>query len=148
MVTVRCSAPCGSTHDEARPHHPLVDLVHGCDAFHVVDEDVHRLFAHHVAALFDGGQHGVAGYCALAVGESADGNVVRHVESHALGCIENADGRVVVDGKEGVGTVFAAQHMGRQLFGIGTVVAGVLQRVVVFQPMPDDGIVVSVEPVL
>ena len=66
----------------------------------MTDKDVGSLFAHTLASLLHSGEHGVAGYGTLTIGESADGNVVRHFETHALGGIHNAYGSVVVDGKE------------------------------------------------
>ena len=71
----------------------------------MTDEDVGSFLTHLDATLFDGGQHGVTGYGTLAIGEATDADVLRYLETHALGGIENADGSVVVDGKEGIRSV-------------------------------------------
>lgn len=67
------------------------------------DEDVRSLFTYHFTPLLYRCQHGIAGDGTVAVGESADGDVVRHLETHALGGIEDTYCRVIVDGKESIG---------------------------------------------
>ena len=96
----------------------------------MTDKDVGSLFAYTLSALFHSGEHGVAGYGALTIGESADGDVVGHLEPHSLCGIHNTYGSIVVDGEEGVRTVFALQQFGGDYLGIGAVVAEAHQCVV------------------
>ena len=111
-------------------------------------QDVGSLFADLHATLLDGGQHRVAGNGAVTVGETAYRHVVRDFQPHALGSVHDADGRVVVDGKEAVRAVVALQHFRRYGLSIGTVVADACQRLVKCQPMLQQGILIAVKAVL
>ena len=66
----------------------------------MTDEDVGSLLANTLAALLDCGEHGIAGNGPLTIGEAAYRNIVRHLQSHSLGCIHNTYGSVVVDGEK------------------------------------------------
>ena len=114
----------------------------------MTDKDVGGLFAHTLASLLHSGEHGVAGYGALTIGESADRYVVRHLEAHALGGIHNAYGSVVVDGKESIRVIIFFQQFGGYCFCVRTIVAEEPQLFVKFNPMTLKGVLISVEPVL
>ena len=114
----------------------------------MTDKDVGGLFAHTLASLLHSGEHGVAGYGALTIGESADGDVVRHLEAHALGGIHNAYGSVVVDGKESIRVIIFFQQFGGYYLCVRAIVAEECQLFVKFNPMTLKGVLISVEPVL
>ena len=111
-------SPCCPPDDQPCPDHPLHYFVLWQGSFHLVDEDVGGLFAHLFAALFYRRQHRLAGYGPLTVREAADGNVLRHPVAHALAGIENADGRIVVDGEERIGRCAQTHDVGRDGLGI------------------------------
>ena len=114
----------------------------------MANEHIDSLGTHHRASLLDRGEHGVAGHRPLTIGKPTDGDVLRHSQSHALDRIENADGRVVVHGKESVGTVCLAQHLGGDGLRIGTVVADAAQALVERQVVLQQRILIAVETVL
>ena len=114
----------------------------------MTNEDVGGLFANLDATLLDSGQHGVAGHGTLAVGKTTDADVLRHLEAHALSRIEDADGRVVVDGKEGIGAVFLLQDFGCQGLRIGTVITNAGDAFIIGQTMFQQGVLITVEAVL
>ena len=55
--------------------------------------------------LVYGGKGRVAGHGALSVGKSAHADVFGNAEALALGRLENAYGGIVINGKEGIGSV-------------------------------------------
>ena len=120
----------------------------GQGALDEADEDVGCLLAHTDAPLLNGGEHGVAADGALTVGEAADADVLRHPQPHALHGVEDADGRVVVDGEEGIGIVVAIEHVGRDELSVLTVVAIAREVNVEGQAMLQQCILVAVETVL
>jgi len=134
--------------DEAGAHYALDDLVNGDVALYLVYQYGGSLFAHLMAALLNSCQHGVAGYGALAISETADSDILWHSESHVLGGIENANGRVIIDGKEAVGRSISLQYMRRDSLCIGTVIADICQFWIILQIMLAQGILVAIEAVL
>ena len=101
-----------------------------------------------MAALLYRCQHRVAGHRALAVGKSTDGDVLGHPEAGMLRRIEDADSRIIVDGKETVGAVFHRQDGGCHIFSIGTIVADADNRLVNWQSVLQQGILIAIEAVL
>ncbi len=98
----RCTAD-----DETSAHHTLHHLVGRGNTLHMVYEDVDGLLTHHVATLLHGSKLRVAGNGSLAIGEAANADVLRDAEPHTFSRIEDAYGRIVVDGKEGIGAIRA-----------------------------------------
>ena len=101
-----------------------------------------------VSVLLHGGEGGVAGHGALAVGESADGYVAGHAQPHALGGVHYADGGVVVYCEECVGTVVGSEHFRRYALGVFAVVALHADASVGVKPVLAQGVVPSVVAVL
>ena len=106
----------------------------------MTDKDVGSLFAHTLASLLHSGEHGVAGYGTLTIGESADGNVVRHFETHALGGIHNAYGSVVVDSEKCIWVIIFFQQFGGYYLCVRTIVAERRPLFVKFKPMKLKGL--------
>ena len=98
--------------------------------------------------LINGGEHGVASQCPLSVGKSAHRHLVGHFQSHALGGVHDAYGCIIVHGKEGIRAVVAAEHFGRNQFGIITVVAGAHHTSIGIDVVLEQGIAPAVVSVL
>ena len=113
----------GAADDEAGLDDAFLGVVGGQGALHQADEDVGGLLAHLRAALLDGREHGVAHGGAETVGEAADAHLVGDREPHALDHRQDADGGLVVDGEEGIGTILHVHHCRRNALGVGAVVA-------------------------
>ena len=79
--------PRRPSYHQASSHHAPFRLVARQDTLHQVYQNVSSLLANLHPTLFDGGEHRIASHGTLAVGESADGDIVRHTEPHALGSI-------------------------------------------------------------
>ena len=101
-----------------------------------------------MAALFDSCQHRVTGYSSLTVGKATDADILWHAEPHVFGGIQDADGSIVVDGKEAIGRRVFLQHVWRDSLCVGTVVTDVCQLRVILQPVFAEGILIAVETVL
>ena len=112
------------------------------------DEDVGCLLAHHHATLLYSRQHGVAGYSTLPVRKATDADILGHPQTHALGSIKDADGRIVIDGKETVRTILHLQDFWRNSLSISTVVTKAHQCIVRLYVMLEQGIPVAVVSVL
>ena len=98
--------------------------------------------------LLDGGQHGVAGYGTLSVGEATDGNIFRHTVARMLHGVEDTDCRIVVDGKESVRRIVDSHDRGCDMLGIVTVVAHDNHILIDRHPMFQQGILITVVTVL
>jgi hypothetical protein len=88
---------------QSRSYNTLDDFVDRDATFHLVYQDVGGLLTYPMATLFDGCQHRVTGYSTLTVGKATNADILRYAEAHVLGSIQNADSRIVVDGKESIG---------------------------------------------
>ena len=111
------------------------------------DEDAGCFFAHPYSPLFHGGEHGVAGLGAVAVGEATDGYVFGYPEAHALGGVEYAHGRIIVHGEEGIGGILLSQQLWGNQLSVGSVVADAYKALVSLQSVFGDGVAVAVVPV-
>ena len=100
-----------------------------------------------MTTLLDGGQHGIAGHGTLTVGETTDADVLGHTEPSTLHGIEDADGCIVVDGKESVRPMLQSQDLWRQSLGIGTIVADTDDLVVDAQTVFQQRVLIAVETV-
>ena len=98
--------------------------------------------------MLNRGEHGVTGYGTLAVGKATDADVLRHPKPHSLDGIENANSRIVVDGKEGIRIVVAIKQLRRDQLGILTVVADTRQVLIELQATLQQGILIAIEAVL
>lgn len=114
---------CRPAHHESCSYHSFLNLVERYSALGLAYQNRCSLSAHLFSVLFDRGEHRVAGNGTLSVGESAHRDVLRDAQSHVLCRVHYADGRVVVDGEEGVGPVLHVEHLGRNPFGMFSVVA-------------------------
>ena len=117
-------------------------------AFHQLDEDVGSLLAYGDATLLDGGEHRVASHSSLTIRKSAYRNVLRHTIAHAFRCIEDADGGVVVDGKERIGNLLLREYLRRNGLSISAVVADVHPFLTRLQPLSQQSIAIAVIAVL
>ena len=117
-------------------------------AFHFVDENLGGLLAYTLAALLDGGEHGVAGNGTLSVGESADAHVLRHTKPSVLHGVENADGGVVVDGEVAVRRGVKCHEVGGNQLGVGTVVAYADDGFIYLHTVFQQGVFIAVVTVL
>ena len=100
-----------------------------------------------MATLLDGRQHRVTGHGTLTVGEAADADILRHPEANPLSRIEDADGRIIVDGKEPVRPVLQSQNLRSQCLGIGTVVTDTDNLLIHFQTMFQQRILITIKTV-
>ena len=103
----------GAADDEAGLDDAFLGVVAGQGALDQADEDVGGFLAHLCASLLDSGEHRVAHCGTETVGEATDAHVVGDGIAHALDHREDADGGLVVDGKEGVGTILGLHQIGR-----------------------------------
>lgn len=142
------ASPCCAPHHQAGLDYALLHVVHLVAALHGVDEHRGGLATHLVAALLHSGQGGHAGKGLVPVGEAANLHVARHLKAHVLAAVQDADGRLVVHGKEAVGTVVAVHDIGRDFLGHGAVVAVEHQALIHLQPVVIQGILVAIEAVL
>ena len=78
----------------------------------LVCKDAECAFAHFFSVLLHGGQFRVGALGDGSVGETADGNLVRHFQSHQLAGIQYTCRRFVINRKEAVGTVVILQQSG------------------------------------
>lgn len=78
----------------------------------LVCKDAECAFAHFFSVLLYGGQFRVGALGDGSVGETADGNLVRHFQSHQLAGIQYTCRRFVINRKEAVGTVVTLQQVG------------------------------------
>ena len=138
----------GAADDEAGLDDALFGMVAGERAFDQADEDVGRLLAHLGTSLLHRREHRVTHRGAETVGEAADAHVVGDSVTQTLHHREDADGCLVVDGKEGIGAVFHAHHGWRDALGVGAVVADAHQRLVHCQAVLVQRIAVAVVTVL
>ena len=147
LCIIHYALSCSATYDEFCPDHAAFHLIEGGEALYLINKDVGGLLAHTLAALLHGGEHGVAGDGPLAVGESADTHVVGHTVAHALHCLQDSDGRVVVDGEEAVGTRFHVHDGWRYHLGVVAVVADAHVLLAHLQSVFYQCVVVAVEAV-
>ena len=117
-------------------------------AFHQLDEDVGSLLTYGDATLLDGGEHWVASHSSLTIRKSAYRDVLRHPIAHAFRGIEDADGRVVVDGKERIGYLLLREYLRRNGLSISAVVADVHPFITRMQPLPQQCVAIAVVAVL
>ena len=101
----------------------LLDLLHRRDVLHLVHQDLCCLLTHAMASLLNSSQHGVAGNGTLSIGEATDSDVFGHTVARMLDGVENADGRIIIDGKEAVRRIVDSHDRRRDMLGISTVVA-------------------------
>ena len=71
--------PRCSSYDESRLDDSSFHLAFRNSPFHLINKYVRSLAAYLASSLFHGGEHRVAGYGTLSVGESADADVVGHL---------------------------------------------------------------------
>ena len=81
-----------------------------------------------MSALFYGGEHGVAGDGPLSVSKSTDADVGGNLISKPFHGIHDADGSIVVYGKESIRMVAFLHYLRSDYLSIGTVVAESCQR--------------------
>ena len=137
----------GAADDEAGLDDAFLGVVVGQGALDQADEDVGGFLAYLAAALLHGREHRVTHRGAETVGEAADAHLVGDREPHALDHRQDADGGLVVDGEEGVGTILHVHHCRRNALGISAVVADAYQRLIHLQAMLVQGIAVAVKAV-
>lgn len=137
-----------SSYHESGSHHSFLHIILRDRSLHLSDEDICRFLSHCYASLFHGGKHRVARLGTVAIGKTADTDVIRHSVSHALGGIEDADGGIVVDGEESIRHFILLQDFRRDSLSLRTVVADSHPVRVLGQPMLHDGIMVTVVSVL
>ena len=113
----------------------------------LVCKDAECAFAHFFSVLLHGGQFRVGALGDGSVGETADGNLVRHFQSHQLAGIQYTCRRFVINRKEAVGTVVILQQVGRYGNGAFTVVAQLYHAVVHRHFVFLHGIQIAVPPV-
>ena len=136
------------SHDEPCLYDALLDAVARREPLHLVHEYGGSLFAHLCSALLHGGELRVAGDGTLAVGEAAHRDIVGHAEAVVLCRVHYADSCVVVHAEERVGAVGAAEHAGRDAFGILALVADEHQRLVGLHTRLQQCVVIAVVAVL
>ena len=107
-------------------------------SFHQSDENVCSLFAYCHSTLFYRSEHRIASLGSVAIGKAADTDVIRHIEAHSLGSIENAYRRIIIDGEESIRMIFLPQYLWCNHLCLGTVVTdshpvGVLLQSVLHQ---------------
>lgn len=70
------------------------------------DQYISGLFTNHSASLLYRGKHRVARDSTVSISKTTNRYIFRHSKSHSLGCIKNADSRIIINGKESVGSVW------------------------------------------
>ena len=108
------------------------------------DDDVSSLFANSLSSLLHGSEHRFASYGTFAIGETADGNILRHTVAHALNGIQNADGSIIVHGKESIWHLILLHQLWRYHFGISPVVADAEKAIVGLKTSFQQSILVSI----
>lgn len=116
--------------------------------FNLLNQDVSSLVSEVFARLVDGGEHWVAGNGTLAVGETTDADVARHIISQTFDGMQDAHGSVVVDGKESVGVVRALHDIGGHFFGTLAVVAYIDERLIDGQAVSEQSVLVAIHAIL
>lgn len=112
-----------SSHHESGSHHSLLHLILRDGALHLSDEDIGSLLSYCHASLLHGGKHWVGSLGTVTIRKTAYADIIRNAESHSLSGIENSDGGIIVDGKEGIRMIFLFQYLRCQSLSLRTVVA-------------------------
>ena len=108
MFKAQSSKSSGSSsYHESGSHNPFLYIIFRDGAFHLSDKDICRFLAYCHTSLFHSGKHRITRLGTVTIGKATDADIIRHTESHTLGGIEDADCRIIVDGKESIRNIRA-----------------------------------------